>query len=126
MSSATRVALPETEVDARVLRRQIARARVHFLHEGAAVGEGRGDEGARREARQPHLEPVARRARVPEQEQRAADRVDGDVHATVVVEVGCSEAASVHAQALVEAGVDEAAAPRHEDLDALRVLRAGE
>ena len=96
---------------------------MHLLRDAAAVGKGRGDEGARRKARQPHLEPVPRGARVPEQQQRAADRVHGHVHATVVVEVGGGEPASVDAQALVETGVDEPAAARHEDLDALRVLR---
>ena len=50
---------PEPEVDARILRREVARAGVHLLRHAATIGKGHGDESARREARKPHLEPVS-------------------------------------------------------------------
>ena len=55
---------------------------------GGAVGQHGGHDRAGREPRQTHLEPVARRAGVVQQDQLAADRVDRDVDAPVVVVVG--------------------------------------
>ena len=79
-----------------ILRREVAAARVHLLDEPASVRQHHGDDGARCEATEVHAEPVALRARVVEQDQLAADRVDRDVDAAVVVEVGCRKAAANH------------------------------
>ena len=55
-----------------------------------------------REARQLHLEPVARAARVAEQDELPADELIGDVHVAVVVEVGGGEPAAVRPRSRAE------------------------
>ena len=119
-------------MDARILRGEVAAAGVHLAHEPPAVRQHGGDPGARSEAAEPHLEPVAGGAAVPEQDQPAADRVDRDVDVAVVVVVGRREPAAVRAPDGVRpdggARVGELAAPPFagqvlQHLDPLRVLR---
>ena len=78
-----------------ILGREVAAAGVDLLHEAAAVRQHSRDDRAGREAGERDLEPVALGARVAEQHQLAADRVDGEVDAPVVVEVGRSETTTV-------------------------------
>ena len=77
---------------ARVLRGEVAAACVQLLHRGAPIGKGGGEDGPGLEALQRDVEPVADGARVLEQDEWAADRVDRDAHPAVVVEVGGCEA----------------------------------
>ena len=92
-SSSTR-APTEPEVRSGIFRGQVARAGVELLHEGVRPGSTAVTR-AGRECGERHLEPVALRARVAEEHQRAADRVDREVDVAVVVVVGRSETAAV-------------------------------
>ena len=80
----------EAEVDARILRRQVAAPRLHLARRAA-----RSHDRARHEARESHVEPVADRAGRPQQQQLPADRVHGDRHPAVVADVGGGDAAPV-------------------------------
>ena len=123
----------QSEVHSRVLRRQIARPRLHLAYEPATVGRtavttAPGENLASRTASQWPTAPVGRK-----QLELPADRVDGDVHPAVVVEVGRREAAADDAGKVVpadecgpvrESGVDSwRRAHVLEHLDRLRVSR---
>src|SRR5262249_46474058 len=90
--------LPESELDARVLRGEVAAPGVHLTHDPAALREDRRDDRAGRELRERDLEPVSVSAVVAKEGERTADRVDGDVRRSVVVEVRDGQAATVHAR----------------------------
>ena len=87
----------------RVLRRQIARACLDFAYQSATVRKDRSHDRSGREPGEPHREPVAGRSRRPQELQLPPDRIDGDVHAAVVVEVGGREAAADDAGEVVPA-----------------------
>ncbi len=82
-------------MQARVLRRDVARARLRLAHELPAAGQRHGHPRAGREAGQLDLEPPSALALVLEQEQRAADDGDRDVEVAVRVVVGHRAAAGV-------------------------------
>ena len=84
----------------RILGGQVAAPGLHRSLEAPPVGEDDGDDGTGRELRQPDVEPVAAAAGRLQQDELAADRVDRDLHAAVVVDVGGREPASVQQQAL--------------------------
>src|SRR5204862_7042751 len=90
----------EAEVDTRVIGGEVARTGENLANEPAAVRQYGGDDRAGREARQLHLEPVARAAGAAQQDQLPADRVDRHVHVTVVVEVRGGQPAAVRPRAL--------------------------
>ena len=80
----------------RILGREVARARLHLADELPPVRSVAVTTAPGANVREPNLEPVPLRRVVSEQDQPAADRVDGDVEVAVVVVVGRREAASVH------------------------------
>ena len=90
-------------MDARVLGREVARAGCTSCDELAAVRRASTvTTRAGRERAQLHLEPVAGAAGGAQEHQLAADRVDREVDAAVVVEVGGGDAAAVDAREPVE------------------------
>src|SRR5262249_6447173 len=93
----------ETEVHTRVLGGEVAAAGLDLADEPLPIRKYRGDESTRRELRQAHLEPVPGGAGVVQEDQPAADRVDGDVHAPVVVVVGRRYPAPVDERARLDA-----------------------
>ena len=74
-SRGTVVCRAEAEVDARILRRQVAAPRLHLARRCRRAPR---DDRARHEAREPHVQPVADRPGRPQQQQLPADRVHGD------------------------------------------------
>ena len=79
--------LAQSEVEPRILRREVAAARLHLTDESAAVRERDRHARAWSEAGRAHLEPVSGRGSELQQLQPAADRVDRDVEPAVVVVV---------------------------------------
>ena len=104
ISSFSRVALPEPEVDARILGREVAAPGLDLADESAAVGEHRRHDRAGRERARLTSSQWPERAGVAEQDQLAADRVDRDVHAPVVVVVRRGDPAAVDERRAIEPG----------------------
>ena len=92
-------------MDALVLGGQIAAARADLLRKPCLAEVDRHHRSGA-EPRKPHVEPVADRAGWLQQEELAADRVDRDLDAAVVVDVCRRETAPVHAQPRCDARRD--------------------
>src|SRR5207247_5789407 len=76
----------ESEVHSRVLRRQIARPCLHLAYQPATVREDRSHNRSGREPGEPYREPVADCSGRAQKLQLPSNRIDGYVHAAVVVE----------------------------------------
>ena len=82
---------PEPEVHAGILGGEIATPRSNLPIEPPAPRKHGGDRRSRMESLHGDLEPVAAGTGVPQQHERAADRIDGDVDVAVVVVIGRCE-----------------------------------
>ena len=91
----------EAEVDARILRRQVAAPRLHLARRAA-----RSHDRARHEARESHVQPMADRAGRPQQQQLPADRIHCDRHPAVVADVGGGDTAPIADEARGGKGAD--------------------
>ena len=110
-------------MDARVLGREVAAPRQDFPYEPAPVRKDRSHPRAGRQPAELHLEPVPCAAGVVQEHESAADRVDGDVDAPVVVVVRGRDAPSVHERDPVEPQVLEPTPVVAEHLHRSGVLR---
>ena len=87
-------------MDALVLRGEVTASRLHHARQAPAVRKRDRDDCARGEPGQLHVEPVPTGARRVQEHELAADRVDRDVHPTVVGDICRGHAAPVQAHAL--------------------------